>query len=414
MERQKTRQVEDHSEVAEEVRNVLLLAERIREAKGGELDDESIVAVAEATGAPEEYVRVIARMQPETHKKRGIFSNLKAAFFTLEPEVRSAVLVAMAGTFTSFFHIIALIQTAAGATFFDSLALICLGLAMWSISLTRDTKGAMVSGALYGGVVFVTLGLFAYILSAAWSVPSFLLVLFLAGGAFGGITVQRMVARSRGKLGLQDPMTERQELLRQLVTIQDKLRTGEQSATFLSVDVVGSTQIKALSDPLSVEFTFNEYHLFLEMVAKRFQGRVHSTAGDGAILAFDHPQQAFAAARNLQTGIIELNTFRNKTGTPLVLRAGIHTGTVVAPQAGDLTSLNFAHVIDVAAHFQKVCPAGGIAVSDAAAIHLPGGPTSVGVEKVRAADISGTIWAPRHSMRSLPEASTPPLPEVSG
>lgn len=394
----------------ESVRHMLLLAERLREARGGELDDESIQAVAEATGAPVDYVRVVARLQPE-RKRRGLFHSLKSAFFTLEPDVRSAVLSALAATFSSFFHVAALLQTGAGATFFDSVSLICLGLAAWSISLSRDTKTAALGGALYGGVSFVTLGLFAYILQANWSLPSFLLVLFLAGGALAGIAIHKIVARYRKKLGLQDPITERQELLRQLVNIQDRLRTGEQSATYVSVDVVGSTQIKAQSDPLSVEFTFNEYYLFLEMVAKRFQGRVHSTAGDGAILAFDHPQQAFAASRNLQTGIIELNTFRNKTGVPLALRVGLHTGTVVAPQAGDLTSLNFAHVIDVAAHLQKVCPTGGIVVSDAAAIHLPGGPTSVGVEKVRAAEVAGTIWMPRQSLRGVGAAA---LPEVTG
>lgn len=410
------RQQETHDDlqhVADEVRSVLQLAERLREAQGGTLDDESIVAVAEATGTPEEYVRVLARLQ-QPEKKQGLFSNLKSAFFTLEPEVRSSVLAALAATFTAFFRVVSMVQSGAGATFFDSLSLICLGLAIWTISLSRDRKGAALGGALYGGVLFVTLGLFAYVIQAPWSPPSFLLILFLAGGAFGGIATQRIISRWRGRLGLQDPMAERQEMLRQLVTIQEKLRTGEQSATFVSVDVVGSTQIKAQCDPLSVEFTFNEYHLFLEMVAKRFQGRVHSTAGDGAILAFDHPQQAFAAARNLQTGILELNTFRNKTGSPLVLRVGLHTGTVVAPQAGDLTSLNFAHVIDVAAHFQKVCPPGGVAVSDAAALHLPGGPASVGAEKVRAADLSGTIWLPRHAVRALAEGAPPPLPEVSG
>lgn len=413
MDRQNLKHEDQLDGIADEVRGVLLLAERLREQRGGELDDESLIAVAEATGTPVEYVRVLAGTQVE-HKKKGLLNNLRSAFFTLEPHVRTAVMTALAATFSALFHVFAMIQAGAGATFFDSLALICAGLAIWNISLARDRKDAALGGALFGGVLFVTLGLFAYIVQASWSVPSFLLVAFLAGGALGGLFVHRMVRKWRKRLGIEDPLTERQELLRQLVTIQDKLRTGEQSATFVSVDVVGSTQIKAQSDPLSVEFTFNEYHLFLEMVAKRYQGHVHSTAGDGAILAFDQPQQAFAAARNLQTGILELNTFRNKTGTPLVLRVGLHTGTVVAPQAGDLGSVNFAHVIDVAAHLQKVCPAGGIAVSDAAAVYLPGGPASVGVQKVRAADISGTIWLPRHAVRALAESGPSPVPEGLG
>ena len=64
-------------------------------------------------------------------------------------------------------------------------------------------------------------------------------------------------------------MRERQELLKQLVDIQDKLRSGEQEVSFLSVDIVGSTRMKQMADPLSVEFTFTEYHKFVEMIARR-------------------------------------------------------------------------------------------------------------------------------------------------
>lgn len=393
------------------VRQMLLLAERLRESTGGELDDESIQAVAEATGAPAEYVRVAARMLPEKRKK-GVFSNFRSAFLTLEPDVRTNVMSGLTATFCAGLHVLASVNKSPGDSFFDTLALIFLGLGLWNVSLNRDSRSAVISGAMFGGVYFVAQGLFAYLLGTQTSLPSPLLVMFLALGAFAGFTLQALVSRYRGKLGIEDPVQERQELLRQLVSLQDRLRSGEQSCTFLSVDIVGSTQIKALSDPLSVEFTFNEYHLFVENAAKRFQGRVHSTAGDGAILAFDHPQQAFAAARNLQTGIVELNTFRNKTGIPLVLRCGVHTGTVVAPTAGDIKSINFAHVIDVAAHLQKECPPGGVVVSDAAASFLAGGASVVGASKVRAADVAGTVWVPRHMLAAVaPESGPPAVPE---
>src|SRR5262249_37432708 len=168
-----------------------------------------------------------------------------------------------------------------------------------------------------------------------------------------GLLVFKIVDTYRAKLGLIDPVKERQELLKQLVDIQDKLRSGEQTISFLSVDIVGSTRMKQIADPLSVEFTFTEYHKFVEMIARRYGGRVHSTAGDGMTLAFDSPSQAFGAARTIQTGVIELNTFRNKIGVPIVLRCGVHTGTVMAPDASDVTTINFADVIDISAHLQK-------------------------------------------------------------
>ncbi len=391
----------------ESVRQMLVLAERLRESRGGELDDESIQAVAEATGAPIEYVRVAARMLPEK-RKRGFLHSMRSAVLTLEPEVRCQVFAAVTATLSAGAHMLSALNHGAGAGFYDTLSLIAFGLGIWNVSLTRESRSAVITGAMFAGVYFVAQSLFAYALRFDQSIPSFLLVVFLGLGALGGFLLQKLVGRFRNRLGIQDPARERQELLRQLVSLQDKLRSGEQSITFLSVDIVGSTQIKAQSDPLSVEFTFNEYHLFVDVAARRFQGRIHSTAGDGVTLAFDHPQQAFAAAKNLQTGIVELNTFRNKTGIPIVLRCGIHTGSVVAPTAGDIKSINFAHVIDVAAHMQKVCPAGGIAVSDTAAAEIPGGPNAIGAEKVRAADMSGTVWQPRTAF-ALP-ASTPPPP----
>lgn len=394
------------------VRQMLLLAERLREATGGELDDESIQAVSEATGAPVEYVRVAARMLPEKRTK-GVVSNFRSAFLTLEPEVRTSVLSGLTATFCAGLHVLASVNSAPGNSFFDTLALIFLGLGIWNMSLARDARGGAISGALFGGVYFVIQGLVAYLLQYPKTLQSPVLIAFLLGGALTGLVLNKLVSRFRPKLGIQDPVRERQEMLRQLVNLQERLRSGEQSVTFLSVDVVGSTQIKASCDPLSVEFTFNEYHLFVENATRRFQGRVHSTAGDGMILAFDYPQQAFAAAKNLQTGIGELNMFRNKTGVPLVLRCGVHSGTVIAPQAGVIESINFAHVIDVTAHLQKECPPGGVAVSDSASAQLPGGAASVGVTKVRAADVSGTIWMPRHlTAPMLADAPPPPaLPE---
>lgn len=399
------------------VRQMLLLAERLRESSGGQLDEESIQAVAEATGAPLEYVRVAAHLLPEKRKK-GTGAAFRSAFLTLEPETRTSVFSALTATLGAAFHIVAAVNAAPGNSFFDTIALIFFGLGIWNLCLARDSRSAVIAGALFGGVYFVAEGLFKFLVSAIGgytleAIPSPVLLGFLGLGAFGGFLFHKVVAKYRTRLGIQDPQKERQELLRQLVSLQDRLRSGEQSVTFLSVDIAGSTQIKAQSDPLSVEFTFNEYHLFVENAARRYQGRVHSTAGDGVILAFDHPQSAFGAARYLQTGIVELNTFRNKTGIPLALRCGIHAGTVVAPQAGDITSINFAHVIDVAAHLQKECPIGGIAVSDAASAYLPGGQSAVGTQRVRAAEVSGTIWMPRHVPAAVPAAAKPALPEGS-
>ena len=236
--------------------------------------------------------------------------------------------------------------------------------------------------------------------------PQPLVVISAVGCASVGVLFQRLF--NSGKKGsiVADRNTARQDLLKQLVDLQEHLREGQQAATFLSLDVVGSTQMKLNADPLAIEFTFNEYHNYVRRISEKHFGNIHSTAGDGITVAFEHPQNAFNAARQIQTGLVEFNAFRNKIDTPLQLRAGIHTGQVLAPEAGNMTSVNFASVIDIAAHLQKECPVGGVAVSDDAGMGMTGGPTSIGSERVCVHDKWATVWKRKKSLDhfKLPEA----------
>jgi len=406
------------------VQQMLVLAERLRESSGGVLDDAAILAVSEATGAPPEYVRLAIKLRPA--EKEGLGDKVRNSFLTLEPDTRRYVASAGAATglgvveaLSRYFQILhdrasALqVDTNIGTSqvqLFQVFAILLVTAALYNLAVSKDSKIAAVAGALFGGLactVFVVMCTVVQVPNTAsfWLLPLILL------GSLTGLFIQRIVDSYRGKLGLNDPVKERQELLKQLVDIQDRLRSGEQQITFLSVDIVGSTRMKQIADPLSVEFTFTEYHKFVEAIARRYGGRVHSTAGDGITLAFDSPSQAFGAARNVQTGIIELNTFRNKIGVPIVLRCGVHTGKVVAPDATDVTTINFADVIDIAAHLQKVCPPGGIAVSEFAAAALPGGATTVGEQRVQTdSGANGFIWLPKSATKSAPAGGPPPLP----
>lgn len=394
----------------ENVRQMLLLAERLREQHGGELDDAAIQAVAEACQVPIEYVRVAVARLPE-QRRHGPLTSVRQAFLTLEPETRQAVISGFLATDGALMEA-AKAKTGDQYGIFLMLMLGFIGMGLWNVSLAKDTRSASISGAVFGGLFFASNSIFALLMSLPTQISGALVIPFTLIGALVGIIAQKVVGRFRGRLGLKDPLEERQELLRQLHDLQTKLRSGEQSLTFLSLDVVGSTKMKEQADPLSVEFTFTEYHKFVEVAVRRYGGRVHSTAGDGITCAFEHPQQAFAAARNIQAGIIELNTFRNKIGTPIVLRAGIHSGTVMVPPGQDITKINFAHVIDVAAHIQKVCPQGGIVVSEPAAAYLPGGPAMVGEQTVEASDVRARVWQPR-TMPAAPAAAPLPRPDLA-
>ncbi len=374
-----------------------MLARRIRESTGGELDDSAILAVAEATGAPADYVRLAIQAMP-VEKSDTPFDRVRNAFLAFDHDMRR---YAMAGVLST---VIGLLVTLANLFGDDSglgwtLAILLILGAVWNCAVARSIKAAMLAGTIVGGLSFLMVTVFTFLMGLFPAIPSNgpdagFILLFIGVGAVGGLLSNVFGGVLRRKLGLRDPALERQQLLHQLLEIQDRLKSDEKFVTFLSVDIVGSTRLKAESDPLSIEFTFNEYHKFVESIAYRHGGRVHSTAGDGVTVAFDEPQHAYAAGRSLMAGLFEFNAFRNRIGKPIELRGGLHTGSVLAP-GQDIKSVNFAHVIDIAAHMQKTAPVGCLAVSDATATYIPGGKSVIGSEVVETQNVRGTIWRPK-------------------
>ncbi|WKZ81157.1 MAG: adenylate/guanylate cyclase domain-containing protein [Fimbriimonadaceae bacterium] len=392
----------------ESTRQMLELIDRIQDRNQGELDDAAIMAISDACCVSPEYVRVTAN-RVQQGRRQDLKHKLKSISLALDPQDRRFV---MSGLLGSTCALMTVLQAVTGDQYavFGTLGLIGLGSALWNVALSQTARVATFSGAIFGLLFFISRSVFSMALHADLAFESVWLVPFVLGGALGGLVLQKVVAANRERLGLKDPVQERQELLRQLVDLQERLREGEQSLTFLSLDIVGSTKMKEVADPLSVEFTFTEYHKFVEYAAHKFGGRVHSTAGDGVTCAFSDPQAAYQSARFIQAGLVELNTLRNKIGVPIQLRAGIHSGAVVAPHGQDVTKINFAHVIDVASHLQKLSPPGGIAVSEAAAAQLVGGPRAVSDHVVEAEGYRMYVWQQR---RIVPEAVSehegPPL-----
>jgi len=386
-----------HGPITDEaIQEMLALAVRLREQSGGDLDDSAIMAVAEATGAPTDYVRVALQATPTEGKKK-LSERIKSSFLAFDPLVRRIVVSGVLGSLAG-------IVWALGSGLHDPSGFTSILGTIFAIGAgincvyARDQKTAVLSGLafpfisnLMSSVVMLVMAMFRHKVQG----PGPELMLWQAAvGAGLGWLIFRLADANRAKLGLKDPSKERHELLKQLLDIQDKLRSAEKVVTFLSVDIVGSTRIKQNSDPLLVEYSFNEYHKFVEAVTVKFGGRVHSTAGDGVTCVFESPVQAYAAGRNLLAGLFEFNAYRNKVGTPMAIRAGLHTGSVLAP-GQDATAVNFAHVIDVAAHLQKVCPPGALAVSEESAGHFLGGPTIVGDEVVETQGIRARLWVPK-------------------
>lgn len=397
------------------IQEMLTLAARLREREGGELDDLAIAAVAEATGASTEYVRLVVRTLPQEKKKQSLFERWRASYLGFDPKNRRyimAVGLAVLSAFCSILHF----AMRDGSGLFSLMATVGFLAGLWNLAKTRSKQHGVITGAIHAGAYCFALALFSFIyramvpllifakipLGSFVQVPPMVMIGALAAGSTLGLLIQTMVEANRDRLGLTDPTQERHRLLQQLLDITDKLKSDEQIVTFLSVDIVGSTKMKADADLLAIEFTFNEYHQYVEQVVLRNAGQIHSTAGDGVTAVFENPGAAVNAAKALLAGLFEFNAFRNRVGQDIILRAGVHTGTVLAP-GRELTSVNFAHVIDVCAHMQKVAPEGGLVVSGETAIHMEGGMDAIGEERVEVQGIPGVIWRP--SKRSIPIAS---------
>ncbi|MGV3615630.1 MAG: adenylate/guanylate cyclase domain-containing protein [Fimbriimonas sp.] len=180
---------------------------------------------------------------------------------------------------------------------------------------------------------------------------------FLLGVAWVAALGAEVQARTNHQENLErnDQATLAAEMLR----IQWRLSDGATTVCVLFVDVVRSRDMKATADPLTVEFSFREYQEWVRVTCEERGGRVTSTSGDGAVVAFRTPEEAFSAARRLQTDVEDFNRRWNRLSKPFRLRIGLHLGHV----AGDLDEVQFTDVIDVTAHVQEAAPIAGIAVS---------------------------------------------------
>ncbi|MGE3127376.1 MAG: adenylate/guanylate cyclase domain-containing protein [Fimbriimonadaceae bacterium] len=385
------------------------LTERLRMLHG-ELGDEAIVAISEATGAPESYVRLIAASSTG-NRKRTMLEQIRGSYRSLTPEVRAMTLASLFGLASGFFTAVST-AAASVSSIGGTVALVALLLGLGNAAASKNLRTAALAGGLFGGVAMISGSAFGFLFGLVPGAVGMrphpvLLLAFLAAGAVAGVLLNRLVEINRKWFGLKDPVQQRAALIQQLHEIQDRLRSDERDVTFVSVDIVGSTKIKTTNDQINVEYTFGEYHSFVETVARRFGGQLHSTAGDGVTLVFEQPESGYRAGRALLAGLFEFNAFRNRLDDRISIRCGCHTGSVHA--AGDnLSRVNFAHVIDVAAHMQKCAEPGSMMVSEATAAFVPGGMKSIGTEEATVEGLRAVICRPaQHHELPIEAAATP-------
>lgn len=153
----------------------------------------------------------------------------------------------------------------------------------------------------------------------------------------------------------------REDLLHLVFKLQEELDSQRRHAAFVSVDVVGSTQMKRCGSEIEVELAFGEYRKYVEGLAEKYGGIVQSTAGDGIMCMFPDDLAALRMAREVQLGMPQFNESKNKLRMPFQVRCGISSGEIAVQSNQPIGHLQSV-VIDRAAILQKRARPGGIAL----------------------------------------------------
>jgi class 3 adenylate cyclase len=155
---------------------------------------------------------------------------------------------------------------------------------------------------------------------------------------------------------------DHQELLRIFAETKRKLDALGRDLAFLSVDIVGSTQMKQNEEPAAIQHDFIEYRKMVERVFARCRMLKAAWTPDGVMACFPSVNDAVQAGKDI---IRELGLF-NRTvkliKTDFSVRCGVNAGFVYFDETTPLETMA-DRVIDVAGHMQKYADPNTVAVA---------------------------------------------------
>jgi class 3 adenylate cyclase len=190
--------------------------------------------------------------------------------------------------------------------------------------------------------------------------PASMIYFFLALGAYIGVGCFLSSLSSTPEP--QPARLSRTALLQALFTLQITLEQQKQHRAFLSVDVVGSSDMKRSAPEIAVEYSFGRFRDWVNEIVRASGGEMQSAAGDGMMCVFPDDGSAVRAARLLQEGLQQFNVDENRLPAPFRIRCGISAGDVPVEEGMPLGHLN-SLVVDRAAALQKQAAPGDIVVS---------------------------------------------------
>lgn len=154
----------------------------------------------------------------------------------------------------------------------------------------------------------------------------------------------------------------RRELLKNFADIKKELEKIGRDLTFLSIDVVGSTEMKKGEDSATIELDFLEYHNYVEAIFHKHGLIKASWTPDGVMACFNTIDEALQAAQEILNGLEYFNREVKSMKQDFVLRCGINSGHVFYDDSIPLEQFS-DRVIDIAGHMQKHAPPNSILIA---------------------------------------------------
>ncbi len=145
----------------------------------------------------------------------------------------------------------------------------------------------------------------------------------------------------------------REELLKRYREIESALKSSKRKrCTFLSVDIVGSTQMKIGERDTDIGATFQAYEEMLKNIFDQYGAWKQAWTPDGVMICFLQLDLAVGAAQRILHGLKRFNEHDNRLRTPIRVRCGLNEGEVPIYEDSKLEKIA-DRSIDVAGHMQK-------------------------------------------------------------
>ena len=150
-----------------------------------------------------------------------------------------------------------------------------------------------------------------------------------------------------------DSEKAREDLLRKYQDIEKALKASKHKlCTFLSIDIVGSTQMKVGEKETEILASFRRYDEMLRKIFEKYGAWKQAWTPDGVMICFLDRELAVGAGQRVLQSLKKFNENDNKLHTPFSVRCGLNEGEVVIYEDSKLEKIA-DRVIDVAGHMQK-------------------------------------------------------------